>query len=147
MGVVEKYQREAVKLGLGKHYFTKIATSTRLRLEKEEGADLVEKFKNLQKKQSRVLKQFLKNMEMMKQEHLFAAFGRFLVDKGIFKNERQLFIHANRMAKRVAEENEKSKKLLKEDTLEKLIAINDLVGEFRKVIKNELERMWDVWFI
>jgi hypothetical protein len=141
MGVVEKYQSEAIKLGLGIHYFTKIATSTRLRLEKEEGADLVEKFKNLQKKQSRVLKQFLKNVDKLKEEHLLAAYGRYLVDKGIFKNERQLFIQAERMAKRVAKENEKSNKLLKEEALEKLMTINDLISEFRKVIKIELERM------
>lgn len=126
IGKIEYYQNEAVKLGLSKHYFTKMPASTKNRLLKEDGKDLVEQYKNLAKKQEKLIASFFKMLNELIEKRETKAFSRYLMSMNIIKVDDHLFTMQKRFKKRGEDA-----KLLRVDLYEKIILILEKYKEFK----------------
>ncbi len=127
VGKMKYYEEEAIKLGLNKGYFNKMPASTKNRLLKEDGKDLVEKHKNLVTKQNKLIASFFKMLNSLSEIREVNTFTRYLISLNILKIHNQLFVIRQRLEKR------DNNKLLRVNMYEQLQLILEKYEEYKKL--------------
>jgi len=128
MKKIQYYEEEAEKLGLAKTYFKSMPSSTRNRLKNIPGEDIVQKYKNLLKTQEKEIEKFLSIVDDLAKKRKLKSFALFLTDKNVIGYINTL----QRLRERA--KKKRGSPLIKEDTLNRIIEINNLYPKWKKSV-------------